>query len=791
MDSSKQNFFSRFFGAFRRVEALELEKNNLEAFLNAFPGEYCGLSPDGYSVYSPGFCSIIGVDHVRSLADIQAVLGPGDSAALEGMMDRLQEHGTPFTLVAQSLDERQSFKLSGSKGENLAGTDHFLILWVEDITSEVKARDEAAFQQEEALQEFNQVRLALDSLPRPVWLRNTDQDLVWVNKTYCEYLGQDAGDVLEQQIQITAGAAKRKDKDQSDNGKALAAKALSEGTAQEQKLHGIFHGKRLLLRLSEIPLTGLGMTLGIAYNITREEELEAELKRFQLSTNELLEQMRSAIAIFDASQKLVFYNAAYSHLWGLESGWLDRQPKLGDIMEKLRETRRLPEQADFRAFKTSWLDMFTNLLAPREDMLYLPDGSALRMLIVPHSMGGIMMTFEDVTSRLALESSYNTLIAVQKETLDNLGEAVCVFGGDGRLKLWNPSYYRMWGFQPEDLQGEPHINTVVDKTQSFFSDEEWPDYKRLLTAKALSREPSEERLTCTPEDGDAMLLDLSVVPLPDGGVLMTYIDVTSTVEVENALREKAQALETAEQLKLDFLANVSYQLRTPLSSIMGFTDILNNEYFGPLNDRQKDYTTDIRSASERLLELINNILDLSTLEAGYLTLDRSEFAVKDMLGRVFDLVNDWARKDEIKVVLDCPDDIGTLNADERRIRQAMVNLVRNAIAFTPEGGEITLRARAEKSAIHLIVSDNGAGIAAEDKARIFEPFERAQTGKNARLTRSGAGIGLSLVQRIAEAHSGHVELDSDEGAGTTVTLIIPMTSTKTSLKIPAKGKAKV
>jgi PAS domain S-box-containing protein len=203
--------------------------------------------------------------------------------------------------------------------------------------------------------------------------------------------------------------------------------------------------------------------------------------------------------------------------------------------------------------------MFTGLIDPYEDMLHLPDSSALRMLVIPHSMGGLMMTFEDVTSRLELESSYNTLIAVQKETLDNLGEAVAVFGSNGRLRLSNPSFGNLWGLHPEDLEGEPHVTTIVEKTKPFFTKEEWPARKEELVARGLDRTLHEGRLT----RADGSLVDFTTVPLPDGGVLLTYSDVTDTVRVENALREKNAALEAAEQLKLDFLANVSYQLRTP------------------------------------------------------------------------------------------------------------------------------------------------------------------------------------------------------------------------------------
>lgn len=790
---SKKNFLSSvtsFFGASLRLERAEVEKARLQAFLNAFPGEYCGLGRVGEAVYSPGFCDVLGLERIQGLADIQAVLSPGDSAALEGMMDRLRENSVPFTLIAHSLDDKHVYKISGARGTDLSQRDAYDVLWVEDLTEETREHRKNAEQSHEIEQQFNQIRVALDSLPRPVWLRDTEQNLIWVNTTYCEYLGKERVDILTQQVQITAGAAKRKSGDKNDAqlGKELAAQALKTGQAADSKMHGIFHGKRLLLRISEIPLTSLGMTLGISYNITREEELESELKRFQLSTNELLEHLGSAIAIFDSEQGLEFYNVAFTELWGLEAGWLDGHPKLGVIMEQLRQDRRLPEQADFKSFKQSWLDMFTNLIRPEEDMLYLPNGTALRMLVVPHSMGGLMMTFEDVTSRLALESSYNTLMAVQRETLDNLAEGVAVYGGDGRLKLWNPAFANIWRLNPEDLDGEPHINRITDKKKAFFDEDSWPDYRKNMIALALERQSVEMRIHCVVPDVEdqSLLLDMATVPLPDGGVLITYADVTSKVEIENALREKAQALEAAEQLKLDFLANVSYQLRTPLSTIMGFADILKEEYFGGLNDRQKEYTVDIRKAADRLLDLINDILDLSTLEAGYLTLERTEFKVCDMLGRVNDLVTDWARKEQIQVQIICPDNVGSVNADERRLQQALINLVRNAIAYTSDGGDITIKASRKKAALHITVSDTGIGISQDDKMRIFEPFERAKGGNNSRLMRTGTGIGLSLVQRIIEAHGGSVDLQSMPGKGTDVTLIIPLTSTKVSFKVPVQ-----
>ncbi|MBU0800722.1 MAG: PAS domain-containing sensor histidine kinase, partial [Alphaproteobacteria bacterium] len=457
-------------------------------------------------------------------------------------------------------------------------------------------------------------------------------------------------------------------------------------------------------------------------------------------------------------------NSAFAQLWLLEDQYLNAAPKLGDLMEKLRENRRLPEQADFRKFKQSWLNMFTALINPHEDMLYLPNGRALRMLTVPHPMGGLMMTFEDVTSRLELESSYNTLIAVQKETLDNLTEGVAVYGGDGRLKLWNPAFARLWGLHPEDLADQPHINRIVEKMKGKFPAEVWEHRRAELIAHSIDRRTRDGRIEYL---GDR-LIAYSTVPLPDGGVLVTHVDVTDTARVENALREKNAALQAAERLKLDFIANVSYQLRTPLNAIMGFTEILGNEYFGPLNARQKEYTVGMSDASDRLLTLINNILDLSSIEAGYMELETADVDVCAMLNGLTDLTCEWARKEKIEVKLDCPADIGTINADEPRLKQVMLNLIRNAMAFTPAGGTITVTANRSPEKLQLIVSDTGSGIAAHDQERIFEPFERAQAGGS-----RGAGLGLTLVKNIIEMHKGTVALQSAAGLGTTVTITLP------------------
>ncbi|MCK5384238.1 MAG: PAS-domain containing protein, partial [Alphaproteobacteria bacterium] len=546
----------------------------------------------------------------------------------------------------------------------------------------------------------------------------------------------------------------------------LAKLAMEKASAQSVEVHVVIGGKRLLVRVVETPVKAGKMTIGVLEDITEREHLQKQSESNEVAMRALLEQMRSAIGIHNGDHTLAFYNSSYAQLWGLKEGWLNTKPKLGDIIEKLRETRRLPEQADFKSYKKGWLNMFTGLIGSSEDMLYLPDGSVLRMLVVPRKSGGLMMTFEDVTSRLELESSYNTLIAVQKETLDNLEEAVVVYGGDGRLKLWNPSFARMWSFDPETLDGGPHITRITDKVSSFFEQEEWGEIREQMISLALERDMNDGRFI----RDDDIFIDYATVPLPDGGVLITYTDVTDTVRVEKALWEKNEALEAAEKLKIDFLANVSYQLRTPLNAIMGFNEMLSKEFFSPLNDKQKEYTRDIHDASEVLLSLINDILDLSTIEAGQMELNFEEVSIKAMMESIRDLVEEWARKQNTEISLKCPANIGKAEIDQTRMKQVIINLVRNAISHTDEDGVIELIAARSSDEVKIIVKDNGVGIDKKDQERILQPFERIDVAQR---NDRGAGLGLTLVNNIVSLHNGRFELESDFGKGTTVSLYLP------------------
>ncbi len=775
---NKSGFFTRLTNLLGGG-ALRAEKAQWEAFANAFPGEYCGFTKDNNLVISSGICALLNIDTIHSIQDIQSALSPASAAILENAFISLQNKGASFSITATSANSKKTFKLCGTSGKDSKGNTSINLIWIEDITAQQKVQQETENKNKNTRIEQERLQNILDTAPIPLWIRNESLEIVWCNRAYAQALETSPANIMAEHKEWPFKSEK-KGKTRSP-GKTLAQKALDSQHPSHAPLHVILSGKRRLMDIIETPLPPQKTTtLGAARDTTREEELEKEHLRDTAANKELLEQLGTAIGIYNSDQQLEFYNSAFSHLWSMEDSYLNTRPRLGDLMEKLRENRRLPEQADFRAFKQEWLDMFTRLIDPYDDMLYLPDGTALRILVIPHPMGGLMMTFEDVTSNLELESSYNILIAVQRETLDNLAEGVSVYGGDGRLKLCNPSFARLWHLHPEDLEGEPHVTRLVEKMKSNITADDWEKTRDSLLKQALDRKSREGHLVCKKN----RLIEFATVPLPDGGMLVTHIDVTDTVRVEKALREKNAALEAAEQLKTDFLANVSYQLRTPLSTIMGFTEILDNEYFGPLNEKQKEYTAGMQQAGNQLLNLINDILDLSTIEAGYMTLEPEEISVHELLHSLYDLMLDWARTEKIEIKLSCAKNIGKASLDPRRVKQVLLNLIRNAIAFTPSGGTITISAKKDKENNKLIlsVSDTGEGIAKEDQDRIFKPFERVQKTSQADSVQppSGAGLGLTLVKNIVELHGGTIKMTSRETQGTTVTMNFPLESLKTN-----------
>jgi signal transduction histidine kinase/DNA-binding response OmpR family regulator len=252
------------------------------------------------------------------------------------------------------------------------------------------------------------------------------------------------------------------------------------------------------------------------------------------------------------------------------------------------------------------------------------------------------------------------------------------------------------------------------------------------------------------------------------------------------LEQQSTALEVASTHKSEFLASMSHELRTPLNAIIGFSEVLLERMFGELNERQDDYLRDIWSSGKHLLELLNDILDLSKIEAGQMILNRSEFAVRESLEYCLSMVRERALQQRILLGLDIDSEVGLLDADRLRFRQVVLNLLSNAVKFTPEGGRVDVRASIRGQDLVVLVADTGVGVSAEDRERIFDSFQQGTTRSSGQV--EGTGLGLTLSKRILELHGGRIWLDSEAGSGSTFGIALPARSEEAAVKpVPQAG----
>lgn len=751
----------------RRTGIAEAEALRFKEALAASPdGYYCWMGEDkGGETCSRRLAVLLGLPRGTEsrFGEVLAAFLPADSETLGLAVRHLHMEGEGFEVELTLAQGERRVRAMGVRAAAPEGERLVDILWLQDVTEGASVVEDLARSLQALATDTAYLRALIDALPMPVWLRDEDLSLLSVNRAYAAAVGCAAPeDAVGEQVELASDNLVRE-------ARALAARARAAGEPRNESFHLVLGGQRRLASLTEVPLAvgETRLTAGFALDQTQVEELQLDLEHHVAAHGEVLERLSTAIAIHSTDTRLTFFNTAFSKLWRLDPAWLQAQPTYGGVLDALRERRLLPETADYRATKEEELKRFISLIDPLETLMHLPDGRTLRRVVSAHPYGGLIYTYEDVTDTLALERSFNTAMAVQRETLDHLHEGIAVFGGDGRLKLTNPAFGRIWNLAADDLVGEPHFHDVVECLRVFFEGRPdrasaWPAARGQLMALVNERRGMGGRL----ERQDGIILDCTSVQLPDGATLLTWLDVTDTARVERALMERNDALAAADLLKSEFITNVSAEVSKPLTTVIGFAEMLSAEYFGKLTKRQHEYLKGISEAGHALKSLVSDILDLAAIEAGQMTLELDAVDIHPMLSAVLSLVRERVREKRLQLEFVCAQDLGWIVADQRRLKQVMFNLIGNAVKFTPPGGAITVGAERHGGELALTVTDTGPGIPAHEQVRVFNSFVRTAP-------QAGAGLGLALVRRFVELHGGQVELNSAPGQGTTVVVRLP------------------
>lgn len=460
----------------------------------------------------------------------------------------------------------------------------------------------------------------------------------------------------------------------------------------------------------------------------------------------------------DLLGNLTFVNPYGQRLLGCSEAEIIGHPYLEFVAEEYRERTA---QAFMELLKTGELRDFEFVLQPKVGPRVHLEVNGRLLYCSDELMGGIGIG-RDITERKQVEQQ----LQMFSKALESAYDSAVITDLKGKILYANPAASRIFHYELDSLKGQNANIFYLAQEQ-----EEW------LIQQAIAGGWSGE-VICQRQNGEQFPALVSVGPITDeqGTVIAVSVisrDITDQKRIQAELAANNLELERANRLKSQFLANMSHELRTPLTAILGFSSLLGQQLFGAMNDKQLLYTQQIYQSGEHLLNLINDVLDLSKVEAGQMGLEMTPLNISELCQKTLTLVSEQARDRQLTVHQFIQPDLDLLNADPLRLKQMLLNLLSNAIKFSEKGGEIGLEAIAENGDLCLTVWDKGIGIPEDKQPLLFQPF-RQLDGSLAR-RHEGTGLGLALTRRLAELHGGTVECISKLGEGSRFTLRLPLT----------------
>ena len=734
----------------------------LSRLLETAPAVPVIVRGDGKLEASDSLARMMGFE--RQLTQLSDLVGRGDSGVLEDDWKSLesnvretQRSGKAFMQKLALLGSERRLLVRGNIADSQVYPNGAALLWFFDLTDTVRESERLEGEAKTARNAFAALAGLIESAPIPMWHRGPDLRLSFVNKAYVDAVSGETGDqVVDAELELVEPV-------NGETAMSHAAKARTAGQPMERLVSSTMAGERRQMRVFDIPLGDTGIA-GLAIDVQELMDARGDFRRFADAQRDLLDKMSAGVAQFDADKTLSFANLPFQRTFAFRDEWLSSKPEFVRVFDRMRDNNKMPEVRDFPVWRTEREHWFQSA-DPVEENWLLPDGTHLRLLAQPTPDGGLLLIFEDRTEQAQLASARDTLLRVRTATFDNLFEAIAVFGADGKLSIWNRRFGEIWAVDEDLLVQHPRFDELLSLLSKHLKKASHVSVLReLLQMTISSREPRSSKM----QFADGRVFQLSTVPLPDGNALIAMIDVTDSVQVEHALRERAGALAEADAIKGRFLANMSYEFRTPLTSIAGFAELLKQGIAGDLTEQAHDYVDAIAKSADRLSQQINTVLDFSQSEAGALPIMRKPVNVKAMMEGVAQSVQADVEAHAITLVCDIQDNAGELAGDEKRLLQALGQLTSNAIQYGKAGGTLLLHASGDRRNVMLVVSDDGPGMDARQQAAALDGFGRSQSGEG-----TAQGLGLPLARQLVESHGGKLSLESRLGEGTTVMVTLP------------------
>ena len=687
-------------------------------------------------------------------------IAPDDLVALKEDIETARISAGKLSRKVRANGSARVFEVRGGPAPN-APSPGTLLLWFFDTSASEEDRSRIALRLRQTEGALDSLTHLIEAAPFPMWYRGPDLKLGLVNHAFVEAVeGKDAADVISRGSELIDATG-----DESPLTMARTAQDSSRIVSRMQA--AIIRGERRMLRIVNVPLA-TGAVAGFAIDVQDLEDARTELARHMESQRELADRMTLGTAQFDAERNLSFFNRPFAVMAQLDPEWLSDNPEFDRVIERMRDQQRLPETRDFPQWKEERRGWFTSADEVIEEEWMLPNGDHLRVVAQPLPDSGLRLILEDRTEQLRLASARDTLLRVRAAIFDNLYESVSVFASDGRLYLWNRRFREDWELDEDWLTTHPRVDELVPAmARKLVNPTAAAQIREMVRQTTNDRKSADGRISMT----DGRHFQFAAVPLPDGNALFTMVDVTDSTRIEAALRERAAALEEADRVKTDFVANMSYELRTPLTSIGGFSEMLAAGYAGKLSTKANDYIAAILEAVGRLSKLVDDVLDLTTGDTRPVALEIERVDVAGLCKAALDTAKSRAAEKGQKLEAEIDPGTGFVFGDARRLRESVEHVLQNALAYTDRKGTIRLKAMGDADKAVIQVSDNGPGIAKADLPHVFDRFARVEeAGVRGE---AALGLGLPLTRQFVEAHGGTAELESKKGKGTIVTLTIP------------------
>lgn len=732
--------------AARSARLLITQHRRSNALIAAAPMAWALVDTDG-RIQSDGALAVrLGLDVVpetlAALAADDRLWSAETGARLVDAVTMAQRSGRSFELSLEMSDGNRFVNLSGDRSPMAMGTPGAVLIWFHDDSVAQRSLRQQTVAAEDWRAAFHAVNDLINAAPMPMWLRTADLQLAMVNRAYVEAVDADsAADIVARQIELAEVSGR-------EGPIAQAAAARDGNTPVVIAAPATIRGERRMLRFQVLPLAG-GMTAGFAVDIDDLEQARGALKRFGEAQRAMFDRLSAGVAQFAADRTLVFCNQPFRRMFAIRPEWLADRTEFDRVLDRMREAQRLPEVRDFPSWKAERREWFLADDGGIEESWHLPGAAHLRVLAQPLPDGGLLVVFEDRTEQVQLASARDTLLRVRTATFENLSEALGVFAANGRIQLWNTKFAATLAIDPETMTSHPRADMLAAKLRPLLAKPGQADLIAVLV-KSATLERAQRGGTLAMADG--RVLQLNAVPLPDGNALLTMMDMTDSLRAQQALEERNKALVTADRIKTDFMANMSYELRTPLTTIAGFAEMLDAGYGGALNDAGHEYTRSILTASARLGTLIDDVLDLTANQD--VEPERAPMAMEPVARAAAEAVAALATERGIQVEVDIQPSAGEIRGDARRVRQAVEHLMRHSISGLPSGARVLLHLDGTTRRTRVVVADDGPG----DETP----------------SRPGSGdLALPLARQAIEAHGGTLKLVARPGEGTMLTAELP------------------